>query len=35
MDNINWVEVIGGAVIEIVGCLLIEKIIQWQLWLCL
>lgn len=25
MDNINWVEVIGGAVIEIMGCLLIEK----------
>lgn len=25
MDNINWVEVIGGAIIEIMGCLLIEK----------
>ena len=25
MDNINWVEVIGGAIIEIMGYLLIEK----------
>lgn len=25
MDDINWVEVIGGAIIAIIGCLLIEK----------
>lgn len=25
MENINWVEVIGGVIIAIVGCLLIEK----------
>ena len=25
MNNINWFEVIGGAIMAIIGCLLIEK----------